>query len=414
MTFIFTSTMNRILFSSFLWLALETACQKERTLDGLTLVQEDPTDSPLKDISEEWRERFAAGDALFEHPYRDSQGLGPYYIRQACERCHLADGKGPGSVTKMVVVENDGFTPSSDQSLLPFGHTLRPQPAAGASQTFSAPEDARIKKSIRIGPAVFGRGYMEAIADSEIERMALEQARRDDGISGRPNWVVYRSHPNTNTLFQSYVTGQGNIIGRFGLKARIATLDEFTADALQGDMGLTSPMRPDELPNPSGLRDDDLPGLDVDLDTVNQLADYLRLLDIPARQKPSDEGSRAFAQAQCSACHAPSLRTREDYPIPALAGIDAPVFSDLLLHDMGASLADGMVEDTATSREWRTAPLMGVRHLKSLMHDGRARTVRDAIENHAGEGSEANVSVSLFAALSESERDALIAFVEAL
>src|SRR5262249_19599378 len=160
-------------------------------------------------------------------------------------------------------------------------------------------------------------------------------------------------------------------IGRFGLKARIVTLDEFTADAFQGDMGLTSPMRPDELPNPDGLVDDDKPGTDVEIDHIDRIAFYLRHIAIPARVGLSVRGAKLFAQVGCSSCHVPTMHTRADYPIRQLANIDAPVFTDLLLHDMGAALADGMTDGSADASYWRTAPLIGMRFFRTFLHDGR-------------------------------------------
>src|SRR5205085_277600 len=116
----------------------------------------------------------------------------------------------------------------------------------------------------------------------------------------------------------------------------------FTADAYQGDMGLTSPLRPTELPNPENLTDDRKPGIDLPLETINLTSDYVRLLAIPPRT--AAPGAELFERALCAACHVPSLKTRADYPIAALAGIDAPVYSDLLLHDLGDALADGLAE----------------------------------------------------------------------
>ena len=115
-------------------------------------------------------------------------------------------------------------------------------------------------------------------------------------------------------------------------------------------------------------------------------------------------------------CHAPSLKTRPDYPLAVLAGIDAPIYSDVLLHDMGDSLADGVakIDGEATSRDWRTTPLIGLRFDKELMHDGRAKTVGDAIRAHAGPGSEANESVQIFDSMSPADQKALLDFVGAL
>jgi CxxC motif-containing protein (DUF1111 family) len=203
------------------------------------------------------------------------------------------------------------------------------------------------------------------------------------------------------------------VVGRFGLKARIAAVDDFTADALQGDMGITSPLRPTEIPNPDGLTDDLKPGVDVTADSVNERATYVRMTAIPLRT-PDAHGLQLFTDAKCAVCHAPTLKTRADYPIAILAGIDAPVFTDMLLHDLGAGLADGIVEGLATGRDWRTAPLIGLRFDRTFMHDGRAGDVPAAIAAHAGPGSEANESVSLYQAMSAADRAALETFVESL
>jgi CxxC motif-containing protein (DUF1111 family) len=381
----------------------------------LTVKTEDGTDLPLRDATPELQARFTEGDALFDFSYREPDGLGPLYIRAACSSCHEAATKGPGAVQKMAVVGPDGLTPAEDQSALAYGHTVRPLKAAGATQAILPPGNAtNVKLSLRVGPAVFGRGYLEAISDSEIERMEAEQLTRSDGIHGRVHRVTYHSEANPDQPFHHHQPGQGNLIGRFGVKARIATLDEFTADALQGDMGITSPLRPAEPANPDGLTDDGRPGIDVTLERVNAVADYMRLLEIPKRAAPSADGPRLFSQARCDVCHVPALQTRSDYPFAPLAGRDAPVYTDLLLHDMGEGLADGMIDESANSREWRTAPLIGLRFFKSYLHDGRAGTIREAILAHQGPGSEANDSVGRFHQLSSAEQTALIDFVTSL
>ena len=400
-------------------LAVATACAGESVEDplaGLTIVSEDASDSPIRGLDPEWRARFDRGDALFEAVFRDSQGLGPVYIRQSCASCHADDARGPGSVRKMVLVGADGITPLADQSGLAFGHTVRPQVAAGAELGITAPAGAALLLTSRFGPAVYGRGYLEAIEDSEIERVAAEQERADeDGVSGRINRVPYQAEPNEDDRYHAHRPGEAGLIGRFGLKARIAGVDEFTADAFQGDMGITSPLRPNELPNPAA-EDDDLPGEDIDAETVNLTADYVRLLRIPTRGEAarSAHGAALFAQAGCDRCHVPRLHTRADYPIAALADTDAEVYTDLLLHDMGPEFSDGLSEHDASASEWRTAPLLGLRHLRNYLHDGRARDVEEAIVLHGGEGSEAAASVSRFMQLDAQDRAQLIEFVSAL
>ena len=402
------------LFSAFLVGAGCSADPPGDPLAGLTIVGDDLTDVPLASASSSERARFLEGDARFDAVFRESDGLGPLYIRQACSSCHEGAGRGPGAVQKMALVEADGATPLPDQSALPYGHTSRPFVTAGAGSPIAPPEVTGIKVTSRLGPAVFGRGYLEAIDEAEILRLEAEQASRDDGIHGRANRVTFHSKANPDQPFHDYQEGQSGLVGRFGFKARVATLDDFTADAFQGDMGITSPMRPVELQNPDGMIDDARAGVDVDLDAVNLVADYMRLLEIPSREPPEGQGATLFASARCDVCHAPSLRTSDSYPIAALAGIEAPVYTDLLLHDMGAALADGLTDESASSRQWKTAPLIGLRHLPSFLHDGRAKTVELAVLAHEGEGSEANDSVSRFRALSPGDRAALLAFVEAL
>ena len=305
------------------------------------------TGVPLAGLSSTARAQFDRGDGLFERTLRDADGLGPLYVRAACADCHRDDARGPGLVEKISILGADGVTASADQSKLPFGHSVRPYVTAGASTPVLAPPgDPQVKTSRRLGPPVIGRGYMEAVLDSEIERQEQEQASRDDGIHGRVHRVTYASeaNPASSPILRK---GDAGLVGRFGLKARSATLDDFTADAFQGDMGITSPLRPVELPNPDGLTDDDKPGVDTTLDVVNDIAAYLRMLAIPRREAPADPtGAALFAAVKCAVCHAPSLRTRADYPIRELADIDAPVFTDFLLHDLGSALADGLDEGT--------------------------------------------------------------------
>lgn len=369
------------------------------------------SDVPIDGLSAADVANFNEGDGLFDLPFRDADGLGPLYIRDACGECHDGAARGPGLAQRMSVVEADGITPSSDQSLLPWGHAVRRGLTAGATTPIVPPSDPSVKVTIRLGPPVLGRGHIEAIDDAEIERVQAEQATRTDGIHGRINRVTFHSVPNSESTFGVFTTGQSNLIGRFGLKARNVTLDDFTADAYQGDMGLTTPMRPAELPNPDGLTDDDKPGVDLDIDHVNKVAFYVRRIAIPFRVGLTTRGQMLFDQAKCSVCHVPSLKTRADYPIAQLAGIDAPVYTDVLLHDMGSALADGMTDENAQSTEWRTAPLIGLRFSKEFLHDGRAATVTDAILAHDGE---AKLSADSFRALSSDDQSALVQFVEAL
>ncbi len=300
----------------------------------LTVVRADLTDVPLRSATLAQLASFKLGDAQFDEVYTPADGLGPVFIRTQCSACHKAGARGPGFVVKMALTGTDGAL------ALPYGHTERPRAIEGATPLL-APSVRGVLMSQRSSPGVFGRGYLEAIADSEIEAAAASQAL-GGAVSGRINRVTYGSELNQDDVFHHYQLGQTQLIGRFGLKARIATLDDFAADALQGDMGMTSPMRPAELPNPDSRADDLKPGIDVPLSVVNELADYMRLLEIPARRVDDPRAASLFVSAGCAACHVPSMTTRGDYPIAALAGVDAPVYTDLLLHDMGPAFSDGL------------------------------------------------------------------------
>jgi CxxC motif-containing protein (DUF1111 family) len=374
-----------------------------------------PTDAPIDGLSEAWLSRYEEGYDAFSAIFRSGSGLGPTFINSACVACHAGAERGPGAVTKMVVMEGD--QPAADQSALRWGHTERPRVAGGGATPILAPEDVpNLLVTERIGPAVYGRGYVEAIDDAEIERVEAEQAAAGI-VSGRVNRVTW-SVVAADSPFHTHADGDTNLIGRFGHKARITTLDEFAADALQGDMAITSPLRPTELPNPDDRDDDYAEGVDTSLDTVNRMADFTRLLALPPRPPGIESGEGAasvgatrFTEIGCADCHVPSLRTRADHPIEPLADIDAYVYSDLLLHDLGPAMADGIVDGSARSAEWRTAPLIGLSHSATFLHDGRADTIAEAITAHGGE---AEAAVQAFAALPTDEQVAVEAFVLAL
>jgi len=353
---------------------------------------------------------FATGDGYFDLPFYPADGLGPVYVNTSCGECHNNGLRGPGFDQRMVMVEADGVTTAADQSPIKYGNEIRTLLTAGATTPVTPPDLPNVKVTSRTPPAVLGRGYIEAVLDSEIQRVAAAQASRSDGIHGRINYVAYASQTTADPAFNAHKFGDV-VIGRFGLKARVATLDDFTADAFQNDMGITSPMRPSELPNPDGLTDDEHPGVDIGITLVDQIATYMRLTAIPTRGTLTAAGTALFDQCQCSVCHVPTLHTRADYPIAQLADIDAPIYSDLLLHDMGPALADGMPDGTATSSEFRTTPLIALKYMQAYLNDGRAHTLEDAIQLHGGE---ATASVAAFQQLSDADRATLLAYVNAL
>ena len=366
-----------LIAASIIWLAHGAAGCEQRAPAPIVGPEFDLPYLPLRLITAEQRELFDEGDLLFETTMRPADGLGPHFIQKACASCHRDDGRGPGIVPK--TMPNKQVTN-------------------------------------RLPPAVFGRGYIEAVADREIERMEALARARTNSIKGRVHRVRYLAEVNSDQRYHQHEprAAHATLFGRFGVKARIATLDEFTADALQNDMGLTSPLRPTEVADNADFKEDGKPGLDVTVARVNALADYARLLEIPPRVPPSSEAEALFTQSLCSSCHAPTLQTRQDYPIKALAGIDAPVFTDLLLHDMGRAMSDGMQEGDAGPQDFRTTPLIGLRFYPAFMHDGRARTVAAAIDAHGAADSEARDSVNSFRTLTPAQQAILIRYVESL
>lgn len=366
---------------------------------GARVMRVDRADVPIQGISESLLARFRAGDELFEAMFREVDGLGPVYARASCGDCHAGDGRGPGLVMRVGRLDPN-VSDERMRELLPFGDMERPY-AIGAAKPLLLNVGPELKKSPRLPPPVFGRGYIEAVDDASIEaQFAL--ARPGGSISGR----IARIEDGPE---------RSSRIGRFGLKARTADLTAFTAEALHGDMGLTSSRHPEEPSSENELTSDGKPGIDVSDEQVAMLADYVRLLALPPRISKSDrEGALLFAQLDCSGCHVPSLRTRANYPIAQLADIDAPLYSDLLLHDMGEELSDGIKEGAAEAREWRTAPLIGLRFQNAFLHDGRASSVEEAILLHGGADSEGGPSKAAFVSLDRAQQQALVRFVQGL
>ncbi len=223
----------------------------------------------------------------------------------------------------------------------------------------------------------------------------------------------------------------GLAIGRFGWKAGQPTVEQQSAHAFSGDMGLSTPLLAaaagdctDEqaaclaMPrgDDPGTGEPEVPQVVLDLATF-----YARTLAVPARTGFDDPevlaGKRVFHETGCAACHVPKYVTRRDAALPALSFQLIWPYTDLLLHDMGEGLADGRPEGEADGREWRTPPLWGLGRTKDvsghteLLHDGRARSVLEAILWHGGEAEAARDRV---VALPTAERDALVAFLNSL
>ena len=271
---------------------------------------------------------------------------------------------------------------------------------------------AGVDKSVRLPPPVFGMGLIENIPVETILSYADEFDADGDGISGRPNWVT----PPDTIPSTEVGGGPGEQLGRFGRKASVSTLIQQVAQAFHQDIGITSSFFPVEHSHVG----DTVPDPEIEASTVMDIVVFLRLLSPPPRGEISPEvnsGEVLFEKIGCASCHVPSMQTGAS-PISALNGVNANIYSDFLLHDMGEELADNRPDASANGREWRTAPLWGTRLVAHFLdgtpfflHDGRATSLEGAIRAHGGEAQKAKEA---FFNLLDEEQRAVIAFLESL
>jgi CxxC motif-containing protein (DUF1111 family) len=261
-------------------------------------------------------------------------------------------------------------------------------------------------------PANTGLGYIDAVSDTDILAWADPNDADGDGISGVPNWVSMKEYltPRPN-----YIESGGKYIGRFGKKGAAYDLLQQTAQAYNEDIGITSTYEP--FDTHSGLATDP----EVSDQTILDVVFYLQTLKAPIPRDTDHpdvlRGKELFIEIGCAKCHRPEMKTG-DYPIAALSNKTFYPYTDLLLHDMGPELDDGYTEGTAKTYEWRTPPLWGLGLSKYsqgggyfLMHDGRARSIEEAILFHGGEGQASNEG---YQELTETEKSQLIRFLESL
>ena len=370
----------------------------------------DVFDAPLEGLTQSELAAFARGDAEFGRQFAPNTGLGPIFNDVSCATCHSGDGRGQlRNALLRIGSAADGFLsdlggpqiqdkaiPGADPETVPAGHAV----------------------STRLPPPVFGVGLIEAIPESAILANVDSLDADGDGISGRPNFVPAASFvPATEPG-----GGPGLRLGRFGRKAQNAVLLQQTVEAYLQDIGITSPFLPLENRNPrSGVpveAVDRVPDPEISEAVVQAVTHYMRALAPPLPGPDTEQrmqGRTLFTDIGCAKCHVPAFTTGPS-PIAALSGKQVVLYSDLLLHDMGDDLADRRPDGQATGREWRTAPLWGLRLMRQflngealLMHDGRARTVEQAILLHGGEAAAVRAA---FQALAPAQRAALLDFVE--
>ncbi len=423
---------------------------------------------PSANLTPSRRVDFSVGNSFFRNPWviapstttaRD--GLGPLFNTNACQGCHIKDGRGhpptpdaPNAVSMLVrlsipnapayadVIEQLGVVPEpvyggqfqdmavpgvTPEGKVRVDYTPVPvrfkdgtevelrKPSLNITQLGYGPMHPETRFSARVAPPMIGLGLLEAIPDEAILANAEAQAKDKNGIAGRPNRVWDDVQQKT-------------VLGRFGWKAGQPNLNQQNVHAFSGDMGLTTSLRPfDDCTDaqtackqaPNGNGPDGEP--EVSDNILRLVLFYSRNLAVPARRGVNDAdviaGKNLFFQAGCDSCHTPTYTTAANAAEPELANQVIRPYSDLLLHDMGDGLADNRTEFQASGRDWRTPPLWGIGLTQAVsghtqfLHDGRARNLLEAVLWHGGEATAAQQQVLSFNA---EQRAALLAFLNSL
>jgi CxxC motif-containing protein (DUF1111 family) len=410
-----------------------------------------------RNMSFDRRQRFVVGNSFFNKNWviapsstASRDGLGPTFNARSCSTCHFKDGRGrapgpgepfTGLLLRLSIPGEDAH--GGPLSAGPYGEQLQPQaiadvPAEGTPRvtyvehpgvfadgtpyslrapTYTiespalGPLPADLMISPRVAPAMIGMGLLEAIPEADILARADPDDADGDGISGRANYVW------------DHAAG-AQALGRFGWKANQPSVRQQTAGAFLGDMGIRSSLFP--LENcPEGqdacraAASGGSPEIDDDL--LADVALYSSTLAVPARRDPEApevlRGKQLFSAAGCAACHTPRQLTGEMPDLPEVADQTIFPFTDLLLHDMGEGLADHRPDHDAGGTEWRTPPLWGLGLVETVnghtefLHDGRARSLLEAVLWHGGEAGAARDAVLTMTA---DERAALLAFLGSL
>lgn len=427
---------------------------------------------PSANMSFERQLDFRVGDGIFRKLWvsspsstKSSDGLGPIFNARSCQSCHLKDGRGhPPQIGEEAVslFLRLSIPPQGDAdraALASHRTTVIPEPTYGEQlQSFSVqgllaegrmaiaheeeavtlaggevvtlrrpsyrvvdlnygPLHPETMISPRLTPPMIGVGLLEAVPEADILAAADPDDADGDGISGRPNWAWSD-------------TAGAVALGRFGWKATRPSIGDQIAHAFAGDLGISTPITMAAYGDctmaqavcrdaPDGA--DPVEGVEATRQMFDLTVFYARNLAVPARRGVDDPqvltGKRLFYTAGCTGCHRPKLVTARDAAELEQAFQLIWPYTDLLLHDMGDGLADGRPDGEATGREWRTPPLWGlgltetVTAFPSYLHDGRARSVLEAILWHGGEAEAAKRNV---AAMSRDERTALLAFLGSL
>ena len=362
---------------------------------------------PLAGITPAEFEEFRLGLNDFLEVEATEEGLGPAFNGTSCAVCHNVPAVGGGGVIAELRAGRrnaQGEFETLDASGETLFH-LFSVPGHGCQPI--VPADATVFAR-RVPIPLFGAGLVEAIPDETIRALEDPNDRDRDGVSGRA------------ALVTDVATGDRRV-GRFGWKAQHATLLTFGADAYRNEMGITNDVFPEEaafgvtpaqmrlcdrFPDPEDVRDPVTRRRGID-----NFASFMRLLAPVARGGIDDEvraGEQVFTALGCAACHVPALQTGASAN-PVFHRKMVPLFSDLLLHDVGTG--DGIRQGVADTSEIRTPALWGLRLRRPLLHDGSAGTAEDAVRRHGGE---AILSRQGFERLADADRAALLAFLRSL
>jgi CxxC motif-containing protein (DUF1111 family) len=364
-------------------------------------------DGPVEGLTKSEHARFLRGDFAFNDViFTPSSGLGPLFVANSCGSCHPGDGKGHPFTTLTRFGQ-------SDETGNQYKHLGGPQLQNRAIPGFM-PEQLPlgVGYSKLTPPANTGLGFIDLVHDADILAWADPADLDGDGISGVPNLIPMKGY-----LFARPETIEvdGKYIGRFGKKGAAYDLHQQTSQAYNEDIGITSTYEP--FDTHSGIAIDP----EVSDQTVQDVVFYLKTLKAPVQRNVSSadviSGKQLFNEIGCGKCHRSELKTG-NAAVNALANKTFYPYTDLLLHDMGPGLDDGYTEGSAKTSEWKTPALWGLGLSKFsqgggyfLLHDGRARSIAEAITLHGGEGQTSNEN---YQSLPDSEKTKLIIFLESL
>lgn len=385
-------------------IAAVTSCEK---IIPKAPADDEILDGPVEGLTPEQNRIFLNGDIAFNDDiFSANNGLGPLFVANSCGSCHAGDGKGHPFTTLTRFGQTDTL---SNQFLLQGGPQLQNRALPGF-QPEQIPRGATFSKFTP--PANTGLGFLEAVPDVSILALSDENDSDGDGISGRPNWIKI---PQYCELRPGTIIRNGKYIGRFGKKAGVYDLLQQTANAYNQDMGINSTYEHYTTYNNQDIEPE------ISNQRVLDVVFYLKTLKAPIQRNQSNRevisGKQIFLNISCGKCHTPQLQTGPSN-ISALSNKTFFPYTDLLLHDMGSGLDDKYTEGTALTPEWRTPPLWGLGLSENsqggqyhLLHDGRAKSIEQAILMHGGE---AEQSKDKFQQLASEDKAKLIKFLESL